>query len=85
MDIKALKLELLELPANLEDEPPLQALKRLLDLPADQAGGAPTSRAQVSMAPKSSPPLDVVAIGSPVLVSTRSACLPDPAIHSPAA
>ena len=45
MDIKPLKLELLELPANFGDEPPLQALKRLLDLPADQAGRAPTSRA----------------------------------------
>jgi len=42
MDLKTLKLELLERIANLEDEPRLLALKRLLDLPAGQAGGPPT-------------------------------------------
>ena len=39
MDLKTLKLELLERIALLEDEPRLLALKRLLDLPAVQAGG----------------------------------------------
>jgi hypothetical protein len=42
MDLKTLKLELLERIALLEDEPRLLALKRLLDLPAGQAGGPPT-------------------------------------------
>jgi len=42
MDLKTLKLELLERIANLEDEPRLLALKRLLDLPAGEAGGPPT-------------------------------------------
>jgi hypothetical protein len=42
MDLKTLKLELLERIANLEDEARLLALKRLLDLPAGQAGGPPT-------------------------------------------
>ena len=42
MDLKALKLELLERIANLDDEARLFALKRLLDLPAGKAGGPPT-------------------------------------------
>lgn len=42
MDVKTLKLELLERIALLEDEPRLLALKRLLDLPAGKAGGPPT-------------------------------------------
>ena len=42
MDLKTLKLELLERIANLEDEARLLALKRLLDLPAGEAGGPPT-------------------------------------------
>jgi hypothetical protein len=42
MDLKTLKLELLERIALLEDEPRLLALKRLLDLPAGQVGGPPT-------------------------------------------
>ena len=39
MDVKTLKLELLERIANLDDEARLHALKRLLDLPAGKAGG----------------------------------------------
>ena len=39
MDLKNLKLELLERIANLEDEARLLDLKRLLDLPAVQVGG----------------------------------------------
>jgi hypothetical protein len=45
MDLKTLKLELLELLeriALLDDESRLLALKRLLDLPAGKAGGPPT-------------------------------------------
>jgi hypothetical protein len=42
MDLKTLKMELLERIANLEDEARLLALKHLLDLPAGQAGGPPT-------------------------------------------
>jgi putative addiction module component (TIGR02574 family) len=42
MDLKTLKLELLERIANLDDEARLLALKRLLDLPAGEAGGPPT-------------------------------------------
>lgn len=42
MDLKTLKLELLERIALLDDEARLHALKRLLDLPAGKAGGPPT-------------------------------------------
>jgi hypothetical protein len=42
MDVKTLKLELLERIALLDDESRLLALKRLLDLPAGEAGGPPT-------------------------------------------
>ena len=42
MDLKTLKLELLERIALLEDKPRLLALKRLLDLPAGEVGGPPT-------------------------------------------
>jgi hypothetical protein len=95
MDLKTLKLELLERIANLDDEARLLVLKRLLDGPPTYAvpgdhltvvheGEAPYLKLENSLCTASEVRALVEAVLREVETSTSSACLPVPLTQEPA-